>query len=171
MSEKEVLNRFLKEVGGDYHERAPVEGVWNFKITRADGSVEEHEARNTLTAAGLNHLAQLAISNTDSAFAYIAIGTQTAASSLGSVQADMGEVDRKIGATITSSKEYMVLISTWAGNADTLTSVDLRTACICNHASSGQGVHLNFVNSVATILADSDFLNVTARVRIGSHNL
>ena len=164
---RDILNNFIKSNDSGLN----VVGNWEFEITRANGSKEKHTVKNTLSSAGLNKLAQLGISNTNSAFLYLAVGTQTAASSLGSVQSGMGEVSRKLAATVTTSKEYMILVMTWAGAADSLTSVDLRTASAVNHASSGSGEHLNFVNSVATILADSDFLKIQMDVRVGSHNL
>jgi len=167
ISDRDIYNAFA---GKD--EGVAIVGDWTFEVTRADGSVERSRVRNTLTSAGLNKLAQLGVTNgVNSAFLYLAIGTQTEASSLGSVQAGMGEVTRKLASTQTTSKETMILIATWAGAADSITSVDLRTASAVNHASSGSGEHLNFVNSVATILADSDFLKVQMNVRVGSHNL
>lgn len=169
ISDRQLYDAFIDRFGKN--EGAAVEGVWNFEVTRANGSIEKHTVENTLSSAGLNKLAQLGISNTNSAFLYLAIGTQTAASSLGSVQGGMGEVERKIASTIVSSVEFMILVATWAGAADGITSLDLRTASAVNHADSGSGEHLNFVNSLATILADSDFLKVEMAVRVGSHNL
>jgi len=148
-----------------------LKGEWEFKITRANGDVEINRVANTLSSAGLNKLAQLGVTNSNSAFLYLAVGTQSEASSLGSVQAGMGEVSRKMGATITTSKEFMILVATWAGAADGVTSLDLRTASAVNHATSGSGEHLNFVNSVSTTLADSDFLRIQMDVRVGSHDL
>jgi len=149
-----------------------IEGSWKFEISRADGTVETSSVQNTLTAAGLDHLARLGVTNgVGSAFIYLAIGTQTDPSSLGSVQAGLGEVDRKIGAVQTSSREVMILSSTWAGAADGISSLDLRTASAVNHPDSGSGIHLNFVNSVSTVLADSDFLRIEMNVRVGSHNI
>lgn len=146
-------------------------GKWQFEITRANGQVEKHYVENTLASTGLDHLAACGVVNGNSAFLYLAIGTQTAESSLGSVQGGMGEVDRKIASLQASSNEVMILVATWAGDADSLTSLDLRTASAVNHATSGSGVHLNYVNSVATILADSDFLKVQMEVQVGSHNI
>jgi|GEM_PF-4045734 len=166
ISDRELLEKFTAQFGG-----LEVKGVWDFEVTRANGSVEHNRVSNTLTSEGLNELAKLGIGNAGSAFLYLAIGTQTAASSLGSTQGGLGEVDRKLASTNTSSVEHMILISTWAGATDSVTSLDLRTAGAFNHASSGSGQSLNFVNSVATILADSDFLKVEMSVRVGSHNL
>jgi len=169
--DRKLFDEFMALVGRGKSDYVPIMGVWTFETTRADGTVEKRVIENTLTAPGLNKLAQLGVTNANSAFLYLAIGTQTAASSLGSTQAGLGEVTRKIAATQTTSVEFMILVMTWAGAADSLTSLDLRTAGACNHASSGSGEFLNFVNSVATILADSDFLKVEMAVRVGSHNL
>ena len=172
MSDRELYEGFIAEVvGGNRADGVQLEGVWTFEIKRADGSVETHTVRNTLTSQGLNHLASCGITSVCSPFIYMAIGTQTAASSLGSTQAGMGEVSRKACSTAASSNEFIIGVATWAGAADSVTSLDLRTAGLFNHANSGSGIALNFVNSVATILADSDFLKVQAEVRVGSHNL
>ena len=171
--DQKLYEQFLDFVNGRAsNDAVPVVGIWDFDILRANGSLEHKRITNTLTSEGLNKLAQLGITNgTNSAFLYLAIGTQTAASSLGSTQAGLGEISRKLAATATTSVEFMILVMTWAGAADSITSLDLRTAGACNHASSGSGQFLNFVNSVATVLAASDFLKITMAVRIGSHNL
>lgn len=170
-TDRELFNAFMRR--GIVKDYVAVEGHWTFEVIRADGSKELRYAKNTLTAAGLNQLAAGGVTNTTSAFIYLAIGTQTAASSLGSVQGGLGEVSRKAASIAASSNEYMIVTMTWAGAADSLTSVDLRTAGAVNYPNShaSTGVFLNFVNSVATILADSDFLKVQMEVRVGSHNL
>lgn len=138
-------------------------------ITRHDGRVEEHISDNIGIAAGIDKFAGRAVANTNSPFTFICIGTVTAQASLGST--NLGEVDRKAASTATSSKETIILIGTWAGNADGITSVAFGTGGIVNHANSGQGEFLNMVNSLDTTLADSDFLKVQIEVQVGSHNL
>jgi hypothetical protein len=164
--ERELVESFLNP-----KDTLDVFGQVRRTITRADGSIEEVLIKNTPIAAGLNHLAQLGVGDVTSWFAYIAIGTQTAAASLGSVITAIGEVGRKIGATLAASNEFMIIAATWAGNADSLTSVDLRTGAFCAHPNSGQAPVLSMVPSLATILAASDFLKVQMEVRVGSHNL
>lgn len=167
---REVLNKFLRRK--QQHEHVGLEAIWERTITRADGTVERAVfGPNQMTKDGLNALASRGIEDSTSAFSHIVVGTQTAAASLGSVLSAIGEVERKGGAVAANSNEYMVCVATWAGNADGLTSVDLRSAGLVNHASSGNGTLFNHVNSVATILADSDFLNLKVQVRVGSHNL
>ena len=151
-------------------ENIPLTGRMIRTITRADGSEEVSIMNNIVVAEGLNQLAAAAVSSANARFAYLAIGTQTAAHSLGSTQAGIGEVDRKAASTLASSNEVIILVATWAGNADSVTSLDLRTGAIFNHANSGSGTMLNAVNSVATVLADSDFLKLQAEVQVGSHN-
>ena len=165
--DRELLNRFVRNNGNFAH----VVGSWRRTITRADGTEEVAEYENTLTSEGLNLLASRGISNTNSAFAHIAVGTQTAASSLGSTQAGLGEVSRKLASTITTSNERMIFVATWAGAVDAITGVALETAGVFNAADSGSGVSLNFVNSVSTTLQDSDYLKLEVSVRVGSHNL
>lgn len=146
-------------------------GEFDIVVTRADGTVERKTLRNQVTAAGLNRLASRAVVGTSSAWAYLGVGTVTAAASLDST--NFGEVanGRKLAATVVQSREWFALTMTWAGNADSLTGIALDSAAILCHASSGQGAVMNIVNGMATTLAASDFLNLTARVRVGSHNL
>lgn len=173
ITERDILDAFKSALGPVGNYVVPV-GKWKFTITRADGSIEEHESLNIVTKDGLNAIAELMLGDatgTNSAFKYIAIGTATAAGSLGSVQGGLGEVSRKIASTIASSAEVAILVATWAGNTDGLTGIALGSAGILNHASSGSGVFGNHVNSVAATLAASDFLKIQMEIQIGSHNL
>jgi len=147
----------------------PIKGKWTMEITRANGEIEKHDITNTMQYAGLNKAAQLLVTNTNSAFLYLSVGTVTDASTLEST--NWGEVDRKIAATATTSHEVAILVATWAGNADSLTGVPLASAASVNHANSGQGEILNIVNSVDATLQDSDFLKIQMEVQVGSHNL
>lgn len=146
-----------------------VKGVWKRTITRADGSVEEVIIDNIVTANGLNLLASRAISNTNTFFNHLAVGTVTAAASLGSTE--FGEVSRKVPTTITSSTEVFYAVATWGGFADSVTSLVLGSAAITNHVNSGQGTICNIVNGLSATLANSDFLRLEVQVQIGSHNL
>lgn len=171
ISEQDLLNNFKQSINDN---NVSVRGKWKFTITRADGSIEEHESDNIVTKDGLNAIAALMLGDAtgaNSGFKYIAIGTVTAAGSLGSVQGGLGEVGRKIGATITSSNETAILVATWAGNTDGLTGIALGSAGIINHVNSGSGVYGNHVNSVDATLNASDFLKVQMEIQIGSHNL
>ena len=166
ITDRKLLEDFLRDGGS----LVPVMGRARITVTRADGSVEESVVKNQVTAAGLNLLAQKGMANdVGSSFLYIAVGTQTAAGSLDSVTTGIGEVSRKTASIATNSLETMIAVMTWAGAADSITSLDLRTAGMVNHADSGEGTFMNMVNSVATILADSDFLKVQLEVRVGSH--
>lgn len=153
------------------NDRISFRGKWTYEITRADGSVEKHEVINTMQYAGLNKVAQMLTSNAQSAFLYLAIGTETDAATLEST--NFGEVTngRKIASTQSSSHEVAILVATWAGNADSLTGIALGSGAACNHANSGAGEILNIVNSVSATLQDSDFLKVQMEVQCGSHNL
>jgi len=175
MNEKQILSKFLDNVNGGMRESClRVKGTWRFTITRADGSIEENVQDNIVTKDGLNAIAELMLGDAtaaNSGMRYIVIGTVTAQGSLGSVQGGIGEVSRKIGSTITSSNEVAILVATWAGAADGLSTIPLGTAGITNHADSGQGVFGSHVNSVAATLNDSDFLRIQMEIQIGSHAL
>jgi len=49
--------------------------------------------------------------------------------------------------------------------------VALDSVAILDHASSGQGYAWNIANALAVTLQASDFLNLTGRIRVGSHDL
>lgn len=171
-SPQDLVAGFNKEAGGTTS--VPVRGRWSFQVFRGvEGGFVPEPPRmidNVVTAVGLNTLAALAYyGNTSSAFRYIAIGTVTAAASLGSTT--FGEINRKVGATVTASNEVVILVNTFGGAADSLTGVALGSAAVTNHANSGQGQILNIVNSVDATLQASDLLRVQMEVQIGSHNL
>ena len=164
-NERNILNEFLDAVGGT----AQV-SIWRGANGGYDRPPDEHYIRkNQALAAGLNELAAKTIVTSRPAYGWIAVGTQTAAASLGSTWG--GEVGRKAGATLASSKMAMTLVATWGGAADSVTGVAMETACIVNHASSGSGIPLNILTGVAATLANSDLLKLQMDFKIGSHNL
>lgn len=161
-------------------DHVPLIGEFEVTVYRADGRVERKCIRNQVTAAGLNRIANRAIQAAGTTpFYVIGVGTITAAASLDST--NFGEVTngRKTGVahpsssglTAVQSREWFSVVATWGGAADSLTGILLDSAALLCHASSGQGAVMNIVNGMAVTLANSDLLNVTGMVRIGSHNL
>lgn len=152
-------------------------GEFEAVITRADGRVERRKIRNIVTVAGLNRLANRAVQATGTTPFYImGIGTATATHSLGSVQAGVGEVSRKasiVSGASAQSREWVFMTATWGGAADSITSVALDTVFISDHPNShaSTGILLNAAQGLAVVLANSDFLALTGRVRVGSHDL
>jgi hypothetical protein len=142
-------------------------------VTRYDGSVEKTVIRNLYTKDGMNRIANRAVVGaTTSVFYVLGIGSYTVASnqaSLGSV--NFGEISRKVAATATQSKEFFTLVATWGGAADSVTSKAIDAGALCDHASSGSGIVGGIGQGLSVTLADSDFLNLTYRVQVGSHNL
>lgn len=145
----------------------PVRGRFVRTITRADGSVDRKVINNIVTADGLNLLAERAISDTASKAGWLAVGTATHTPHINSQE--ILEADRKAAAVINSSKEVFYAIATWGGNADSVTSVQLESAAICNHQTSGSGVYINHAGGLSTVLGDSDFLHLEVQVQVGSH--
>lgn len=152
-------------------------GEIDVKVVRADGTIERKTLRNIVTSAGLNRIAARAVTGTgNTPFYNIAVGTQTAAHSLGSVQAGLGEVKRKPfvapGAS-AQSREWIFGVATFAGAADTITSLVLESCGISDHVNSSTsvGILANLTNGLGVTLADSDFLNLTMRIRVGSHDV
>lgn len=175
ISISERLRRAIGVLNGriDLDQVIPMTGLFIAEVTRADGTRERKIIRNIVTRQGLNRIANRAVAYSTSAAAYLAIGTQTAAHSLDSVQAGLGEVGRKIAASAVQSREWFSCVATWAGNADGLTSVVLDSCAISDFANShaSTGICFNMANGLGVTLAASDFLNLTAQIRCGSHNL
>lgn len=147
----------------------PVCGTFIRTVTRHDGSVERKVIPNIVTADGLNHLASRAVADTGSKYGWLAVGTGDYTPHINSQY--IGESNRKVAAVVGSSKELIVVVATWGGAADSVTSQDLEMAAIANHPTAGSGHYLNVANGVSTILADSDFLHLEVQVQVGSHNI
>lgn len=148
-------------------------GEYERIIHRADGTVERSVFKNTPIYKGLNRLAFRATTYTNTVAQYLVVGTQTAAHSLGSVQAGIGEVNRKVAASIVQSQDWFALTSTWGGASDSLTGVVLSSIGISDYVNSHatNDTFFSMSNSLATTLAASDTLMATCRIRVGSHNL
>lgn len=152
----------------------PIYGEFHAVIFRADGSIEDKGWRqNVVTKWGLNRIANRAV-NASSPAAWIAVGTRTTAASLDTPVTSFGEVSRKQSLVLTTnaqSREWFFMVATWGGDSDSLTGVALESAAICDHANSGQGYAWNIVNGLGVTLQQSDVLNLTGRVRVGSHDI
>lgn len=147
----------------------PVEGYWDVEVHRANGSVEKKTLKNIVTANGLNLIANRLAVDTSSKIGWMAIGSWATAPTLST--SAFGEISRKTGATVAQSREWVYIQATWGGAADSVTSSNLQQAALCNHQTSGSGKVVNIVEGLSTVLADSDFLNLTCRIRVGSHDL
>lgn len=149
-------------------------GEFHPVVYRADGTVDDYGwKRNQLTARGLNRIARRSVDVVSPA-AYLAVGTVTLGASLNWVVTSFGEVSRKISTVLTSaatSREWFFMVATWGGASDSLTGVALDSAAICDHVNSGQGNAWNIVNGLGVTLQASDVLNLTARIRVGSHDV
>lgn len=174
----EKLAATLREIAGTLDPNSSDDGIrvygeYEVAIHRANGDIERKVFKNTPIYKGLNRLAFRATTYTNTVAQYLVVGTQTAAHSLGSVQAGIGEVSRKVAATIVQSQDWFALTSTWGGASDSLTGVVLSSIGISDYVNSHatNDTFFSMSNSLATTLAASDTLMATARVRVGSHNL
>lgn len=153
----------------------PVEGYWDVKVIRHDGRVEEKTLRNTVTVTGLNRLAACAVNSAAGVLNAIVVGTATAAPALTDSQSSFGEVIRKSFITLgasAQSREWFFGVCTIGGAADSVTSVALASAGLTIGTSSlATSFIMNRVNGLGVTLGNSDFLNLTARVRVGSHDV
>lgn len=152
-------------------------GGYDVEVTRADGRVEKRFVKNIVLKEGLNRIANRAVQATGTTpFAFIGVGTATAAHTLSSDQPNWGEVSRKtsnVTGASAQSREWIFVVQTWAGFADSITSVALNTAFCADFATSHAttGAYLGAANGLGVTLADSDYLSLTYRVRVGSHDI
>jgi hypothetical protein len=158
---QDIINDFFAIVGGKL----------KATIHRANGQIDgPWECHNQVAKDGLNNLASRAIVTSYAPFVNVAVGSGTAASSLGST-ALIHEVLRKAGATQATSRSNIILVTTWGGDADSITSIALEEAGIFNSVDSGDGTMLNKMTGVNATLADSDILELEMTFKIGSHAL
>lgn len=157
----------------DLSQHIPITGRFVAQVIRDGKVISETIRENIVTRQGLNRIAFRNANYTNTIAAYLAIGTQTAAHSLDTTQAGIGEVGRKIAASQLQSREWFSCVATWAGNADSLTGVVIDTGAMADFATSNAttGIVFNASNGLAVTLQASDFLNLTAAIRCGSHNL
>jgi hypothetical protein len=165
----------LSKVNEMIEDSVGIRGEWDIKVVRADGTIERKTRKNVVTRPGLNRIAHRAMAHDTSPFFYIVVGTQTAAGSLDSTQTTIGEVKRKVsavGSTQAQSSEWIFLQCTFGGAADSVTSLALDSAGISDgvNSSSSVGILGNIVNGIGVTLANSDLLDLTVRIRVGSHN-
>lgn len=152
-------------------------GGYEVKVTRSDGSVEKYFRKNIVLKEGLNRIANRAVQATGtSPFYVIGIGTAVAAHTLASDQPNWGEVSRKTSSVTgasAQSREWIFVSATWAGAADAITSVALDTAFCADFPNSHAttGAYLGAANGLGVTLGNSDFLALTYRVRVGSHDI
>lgn len=175
MTLSELIAQGLRTIAGTLspEDGIRIYGEHEVKIFRADGTVESKLFKNTPVYKGINRIAFRTTTYTNTVAQYLIVGTQTAQHSLGSVQAGIGEVSRKIVASIVQSQDWISLTSTWGGASDGLTGIALATAGISDYPNSHatNDTLFSLSNSVNTTLAASDTLMLTCRIRVGSHNL
>ncbi|MCX8113669.1 MAG: hypothetical protein N3D71_01160 [Burkholderiaceae bacterium] len=173
----EEVERLLREAGNRIADQILPFGGFDVTVTRYDGRVERRYVRNIVLKEGLNRLANRVVQGTGtSPFYVIGVGTTTAAHTLNSDQPNWGEVSRKtsnVTGASAQSREWAFMTQTWAGAADGITSVQLETAFISDHPNSHAttGAYFAAANGLSVVLGNSDFLNLTYRVRVGSHDI
>ena len=152
-------------------------GGFQVEVHRYDGRVERFFRPNTVLKEGLNRIANRAVQATGTTpFYIVGIGTATATHTLASDQPNWGEVSRKssnVSGASAQSREWIFMTQTWGGAADSITSVVLDTAFVSDHPNSHAttGAYLAAAAGLGTTLANSDFLALTYRVRVGSHDI
>jgi hypothetical protein len=150
-----------------------IRGIFRAQVIRNGEVIKDVQRENIVVRQGLNRIAYRNANYTNSIANYLAIGTQTATHSLDTTQATIGEVGRKIAVSAIQSREWFSVVATWGGAADSLTGVVIDTGAIADYANSsaGSGIIYNAANGLGVTLQASDFLNLTAAIRCGSHNL
>lgn len=168
------LGQALSVLNGtiDLSSHVPVEGYFDVKVVRHDGTVERKTLRNTVTVTGLNRLAAAAVNSAAGVVNALVIGSATASPALTDSQSSFGEISRKSMISQAQSREWFFGTSTWGGAADSITSVTLNCAGLTIGTSSlATSFIMNRVNGLGVVLGNSDFLNLTVRVRVGSHDV
>jgi hypothetical protein len=128
--------------------------------------------RNTVTVTGLNRLAALAVNSAAGVVNALVVGSATAGPALTDSQSSFGEISRKSMIAQSQSREWFFGVATWGGAADRITSVTLNSAGLTIGTSSlATSFIMNRVNGLGVTLGNSDFLNLTTRVRVGSHDV
>lgn len=159
----------------DLRSYVPVVGEWDVKVVRADGTIEKKTLRNTVTVTGLNRIAACTVNSAGGVFNSTIVGSATASPALTDSQSSIGEVSRKSWITTganAQSREWIFGVATWGGAADSITSVTLNSAGMSIGASSlATSMLANRVNGLGVTLGNSDFLNLTVRIRVGSHDV
>ena len=153
----------------------PIHGRWTKTVWRTlpDLSVvltEQQIVDNLIVNNGMNFLAAKIGSQavgTNSAMAYTAIGTVSTAATLTNATLT-GEISRKAFATTTLNGNVWTIINTWAGSADSVTSVSIVEAATFNHASSAQGVMFQRATFSSVVLANSDYMSLQIDSTVGS---
>ncbi len=147
-------------------------GELHVKVVRWDGSTEEKVVKNLVTIAGMNRYANRAVvAAATTPFGYLAIGSYTVASNQVSLAStNFGELSRKVAITAVQTKEFIYLVATYGGAAQSITSLTIDSGALCDHANSGSGIVGAIGQGLAVTLGNSDFLNLTYRVQVGSHN-
>lgn len=156
----------------------PVMGEIVVTVHRASGEIERKVLKNVVTRAGLNRIANRAVNAVagSSPFFYIGVGTQNAVHSLDSGQGGVGEMLRKtsnfVGAT-AQSREWIFLQATIGGASDIMTGIALDSVFMTDgqNSSNAVGIIGAVTNGLGVTLAASDLLDLTYRIRVGSHNL
>jgi hypothetical protein len=171
------LKQALKVLNGTIAlaDHVPILGEWDVKVVRHDGRIEQKTLRNSVTVTGLNRIAACAVNSAGGVFNSIIVGSATAAPALTDSQSTIGEVSRKtwvVTGANAQSREWIFGVATWGGSADSVTSVALGSAGISIGASSlATSMLANRVNGLGVVLGNSDFLNLTVRLRVGSHDV
>lgn len=177
---RSISNRIRQAVGVlngtiQLDSMVPVQGFVDVKVVRADGRIETKTLRNTVTVVGLNRIASSTVNSAAGVLNSIVIGSATASPALTDSQSTIGEVGRKTSAVLgasAQSREWIFCVATWGGAADGITSVALGSAGLSIGASSlATSVLANRVNGLGVTLGNSDFLNLTVRIRVGSHDV
>lgn len=103
----------------------------------------------------------------NSTMSVIAIGTVSDAATLTDT-AVTGEVDRKLFDSTSLNGNIWILVNTFGGSVDAVTSVAMVEAGVLNVAISGSGIMFQRVVFASVVLADSDFLKLQIETTVGS---
>lgn len=165
-----------KEIWGETIVKVPLRARWTKEVYRArpEGGWHPPEIEtlipNLIVSNGMDYLASRIGSRavgTNSTMSAIAVGTVSTAATLNQT-AVTGEVDRKLFGSTSLNGNIWILVNTWGGSADSVTSVNMQEAGVLNSAVSGAGVMFQRVVYASVVLANSDLLKLQIETTVGS---
>lgn len=129
------------------------------------------DAYDLIVNNGRVFLAQRIGANVNSPMAHMAVGSGSTATALANTALVSESARKALAVNSALTNNVYSAVSTFGGNADSVTSVVLQEAGLFNHASSGQGTMFQRVTYASVTLADSDLLSITLQTNVGSNTI
>jgi len=106
-----------------------------------------------------------------SAMAHMAVGSGSTAAGLTDTALVHESAKKALAVNSATANNVYTAVATFGGDADGITSVELKEACITNHAGSGTGLMFQRVTFSTVTLAASDIVKITLQTNVGSNTI